>query len=64
MSCGIFGYNDGIKEVQLKPGGGLFLVTNQEASKGKILYLESPDTPIGQARRVVCEKEDAISTGF
>jgi prolyl oligopeptidase len=60
----IAGFDDGIAEAIFGPDGGLFLVTQNEAPRGKVLWLPTIDTPVGQARRIVAEGADAILTNF
>jgi prolyl oligopeptidase len=58
------GFDDGVVDIALGPGDSLFLTSRKEAPRGKILRLDSTETPLTQATTIIEEDSDAIFSSF
>jgi prolyl oligopeptidase len=57
-------FDDGVVDIVLAPGGSLFLTSRKDASRGKVLRLDSDETPLSQATTIIEEDSDAIYSSF
>lgn len=57
-------YGDGHVAVAFGPGGSLYVISRQDAPRGKIVRLSSSNTPIDRATVVIPEGEDTIVSKF
>ena len=57
-------FDDDTVEIVFAPSGGMFVITREEAKRGKVLFLPSPKVPITQAKRLIPEVNDVIVAGI
>jgi prolyl oligopeptidase len=55
-------FSDGAVTIVFAPEGGFFVISRQDAGRGKVLYLPSPKVPLAQAKRLLPETNDTILT--
>lgn len=57
-------FADPIVEIVFAPAGGMFLVSREDAKRGKVLFLPSPKVPLNQAKRLILETNEPIVAGI